>query len=56
MKIAYSREYEAKSKNPPYRLYCAHDIKENTLYIVEWAHKKKQPKLIRKIIFTFSKS
>ena len=48
--------YEAKVARPPYRLYFAYDVEEDKLYVIEWAHKKRQPKLIKKIKFVFSKS
>jgi len=37
---------EAKSKNPPYRLYVFVDQEKEIFYIAKWEHKKLQKKII----------
>jgi len=44
---------EAKSKNPPYRLYIIVDKDTNTAYLVSWAHKDKQKHEIEKLASLF---
>jgi len=40
---------EMKVMRPPYRLYVVLDQKNNRFYIVDWAHKEKQEKLIQEL-------
>jgi len=53
MKILYSRgNYklgEIKYKKPPYRLYIIYDQEDTTFYLVSWAHKKYQDKVLQKM-------
>jgi mRNA-degrading endonuclease RelE of RelBE toxin-antitoxin system len=46
---------EAKSKNPPYRLYIIMDKATNTAYLVSWVHKDKQRSEIAKLEGLFEK-
>lgn len=40
---------EYKSKRPPYRLYVFVDQDKRLFYIVDWIHKNKQKKAIKKL-------
>ena len=42
--------YEYKLHKPPYRLYFLYDEPEDTLYVMIWAHKKYQQKIINKLL------
>jgi len=47
---------EAKSKQPPYRLYVFVDQEKKIFYIAKWEHKKEQRRIIRKLSKTLEKS
>lgn len=47
---------EAKSKNPPYRLYVFVDQEKRIFYLAKWEHKKEQGRIIKNLSRLLDKS
>jgi len=47
---------EAKSKNPPYRLYVFVDQERKIFYLAKWEHKKAQKRIIESLSRILDKS
>ena len=45
---------EMKTKRPPYRLYIIINQRNDTYYVVEWAHKEQQEKIINELKYKLS--